>query len=106
MGEVNVCCHLKKYSAKKSLCFLPKKRQRLSDVEITKSPIKIKDHNISKGKVWINPQTRIEIISQGQVGFKFNSSLAKDAIASFSEFRKAQCYSVGEIFLHQGKVFQ
>lgn len=99
-------------STKKSLSFQTNKRQKLCDAETAKSPVKLKDHNESQGKVWINPKTRIDIISKDDVAFEFNPSLVKDAIVPLGEFRhlasgqliatKAQCHSLGEVHVHQG----
>lgn len=100
-------------NSKKSLCFTPHKRRRLSDAALSKSPVKLANYNKAHGKVWINPPTTISLINKDDVAFEHNPALGNNVTVCFNDLRHlasgqlisvvAECHSVGEEFVHQAK---
>ena len=67
------------------MSFQQNKRQRLADAETSKSSIKLQQHNVSRGKVWINPPTKITFAEKDDVDFEHNPSMAKDSIVELKD---------------------
>ena len=88
-----------KDGAKKAMSFQQNKRQRLADAETSKSPVKLQQHNVSRGKVWINPPTKITFAEKDDVDFKHNPSMAPEKGLKIGEsWKKPTDVNEAELF--------